>query len=84
LDHVESIVLATIRDRAPQYDGDLLLDTPLGPEGVGLDSIAILELILELEALTGTRLRDEDLTFESVATPRGLIGHLARKQGDQG
>ena len=48
---------------------DIQPDTPLGSNGLGIDSIGCLDLVLELERQTGIRLRDETLTAESLATP---------------
>jgi acyl carrier protein len=56
-------------------------DTPLGPEGLGIDSIGCLDILLELERRTGIGLRDESLTAESLATPRSLVDHLLAAEG---
>ncbi len=56
-------------------------DTPLGPEGLGIDSIGCLDILLELERRTGIGLRDESLTAESLATPRSLVDHLLAADG---
>jgi len=69
-------VLAVIAEQAGVVDGPLRVNTPLGPGGLGLDSIAILELILELEHRTGLHLRDENLTAEALSTPGSLIRYL--------
>lgn len=56
-------------------------DTPLGPEGLGIDSIGCLDILLELERRTGIVLRDETLTAESLATPRSVVDHLLAAAG---
>ena len=73
---IAAVVFEVVRRRAPIFVGPLQVGTPLGADGVGLDSIALLELILELEQRTGIRLRDENLTLETLATPGSLIRHL--------
>ena len=42
-----------LRSRAPLAGGALPDDLPLGPGGLGLDSIALVELLLELEGRFG-------------------------------
>jgi acyl carrier protein len=66
-------VFAVIEQQVPSFDRTLSLNTPLGPEGLGLDSLAILEVVLELERRTGISLRDENLTAEALSTPASLI-----------
>jgi acyl carrier protein len=45
--------------------------------GLELDSISFLDLILEIEAKLGLRLRSEELTGEAVLTVGGLVRHVA-------
>ncbi len=79
------IVLEVVRSRAAHFYGELGLETPLGPDGLGIDSIGVLEIILELEEQTGIILRDETITAETLATPRSLIEHLAASErGEHG
>jgi acyl carrier protein len=66
-------VFAVIRDQAATPEMEIRPDTPLGPDGLGIDSVGCLEIVLELERRTGRPLRDENLTAESLATPAGLI-----------
>lgn len=73
---IPSLVIGAVEKRAAGYAGKIGLETPLGPDGVGLDSIACLELLLELEHQTGCRLREEDMTEDALATVGGLIAHL--------
>jgi acyl carrier protein len=72
------IVLEVVRAQASTLPDEVREDTPLGPGGLGIDSIGCLELVLELERCTGIVLRDEQLTAESLATPGSLIDHLQR------
>ncbi|MBM4020991.1 MAG: acyl carrier protein [Planctomycetes bacterium] len=72
------VVLEVVRAQAPVSTAVVDEDSPLGPGGLGIDSIGCLELVLELERRTGIALRDESLTAETFATPRNLIDHLAR------
>ena len=53
----EAIVRAL---RLPMAPGDIQDDVPLfGPDGLGLDSIDVLELVLELERSFGVKITDE-------------------------
>ena len=53
----EAIVRAL---RLPMAPGDIQADVPLfGPDGLGLDSIDVLELVLELERSFGVKITDE-------------------------
>jgi acyl carrier protein len=70
-------VIEVVRERAPGFAGDWSLETPLGPEGAGIDSVGCLEIILELEARTSIAIRDESLTAESLATIGSLVEYLA-------
>lgn len=50
----------------------------MGAEGLGLDSVACVELVLALERETGLELREDALTEETLATPRGLVRCLTQ------
>lgn len=53
----EAIVRAL---RLPMAPGEIQDDVPLfGPDGLGLDSIDVLELVLELERSFGVKITDE-------------------------
>jgi acyl carrier protein len=75
-------VYGVIRSQAATPAAVIQADTPLGSEGLGIDSVGCLEIVLELERQTGIPLRDEHLTAESLATPAGLIRLL--EQARQG
>ncbi len=66
-------VAAVIREQLTAPDAVITPDTPLGADGLGIDSVGCLELVLELERRTGLALRDEHLTAEALATPAGLV-----------
>ncbi|GGW39795.1 hypothetical protein GCM10011452_30200 [Gemmobacter lanyuensis] len=66
-------VLSAVARQMGQGTEDLTPETVLGPEGLGIDSIGLLELLLGIEAETGLPLRSETLTADALAT----IGHLA-------
>ncbi len=77
-DELLRITCDVVRGQAAGFAGAVEPDTPLGPEGLGIDSIGCLEIVLELEQRTGITLRDESLTAEAFATPASLADQLAR------
>jgi acyl carrier protein len=74
-------VLEVVRAQAAGFSGPIREDTPLGPDGLGIDSIGCLDIVLELEQRTGITLRDETLTAESLVTPGSLVEHLVSAAG---
>ncbi|MFM1904042.1 MAG: hypothetical protein RLZZ440_1942 [Planctomycetota bacterium] len=66
-------VTAVIREQMATPEAVIEPGTPLGADGLGIDSVGCLELVLELERRTGLALRDEHLTAEALATPAGLV-----------
>lgn len=77
-DELLRIACDVVRGQAGGSAGPVEPDTPLGPEGLGIDSIGCLEIVLELERRTGIALRDETLTAEAFATPASLADQVAR------
>ena len=74
-DQTAELVLGVIRSRIGPR-GDIPRETPLFEGGLGLDSIGMLELLLEIEAVCGRRLREESLTEEAVASVGSLIAYV--------
>lgn len=74
---IEEAVLDLVRARAPRARerGDLPGDLRLGAGGLGLDSIALVELLLECEERFGVPVAAE-LLEGPVLTLGGLIAHL--------
>lgn len=73
---LEAAVMQAVREVAPGYGGPLDPATPLGSEGVGLDSVGFLELVLAVEKCSGVHLRDASLTATALASPGSLVRHL--------
>jgi acyl carrier protein len=79
---VENEVLDLLRSRAPLAQGrdELPDDLRLGPGGLGLDSISLVELLLECERRLG--LRDVAGLLEGPPLTVGLlISHLRTPAG---
>ncbi len=70
--------LAILRDVTRDDDVVTDLDVPLFDSGL-LDSLAVVTLILELEAAFGLVVSPADLDRESWATPRALVADVERR-----
>ena len=71
--------------RLPMSPSDIGDDVQLfGPDGLGLDSIDVLELVLELERSFGVQIKDEDTgakVLRSVNTIAAYIESTRQKAG---
>jgi acyl carrier protein len=63
---------------APAAIGD---DQPLFGEGLGLDSIDALELVLGIEQEFGVKVEDEEVGQEALASVASLADFVASKRG---
>ncbi|WP_417264330.1 acyl carrier protein [Celeribacter sp.] len=70
---LKDIILNAVAKAAKVNTDQLNDSTKLGASGLGLDSIATLELLLTIEAETDVRLRTESLTGDDLATVGGLV-----------
>jgi acyl carrier protein len=61
------------RGRPVQPDDDL--------EAAGLDSMALLKVLLFIEAEFGFWMPDEDLVKENITSPRALANYICRRRG---
>lgn len=68
-------VIARHTHHAP---GDLDASTKLFADGLGLDSIELLEILLEMEVLAGVRLRESDIDSRAFATIGSLASYVSR------
>lgn len=71
-DRIRRVIVEQLRleDTDPASIGD---DAPLfGPEGLGLDSVDALELVVALEKEFGVRIEDRDVDQESLSSVRRL------------
>jgi acyl carrier protein len=67
-------------ERTPESIGD---GEPLfGPEGLGLDSIDALELVLGVEQELGVQIGNEEVATEALASIEQLAGFLREKHPD--
>ena len=77
---IDSIVQEIVQARAsrPIAAGELLGDVPIGAEGLGLDSIAIAEVLLDCQERFGVNVASL-LEEEQPLTLRRLIAHLRQE-----
>ena len=61
------------RGRSVQPDDDF--------ERMGIDSMALLKVLLFVEAEFGFWMPDEDLVAENLASPRALANYICRRRG---
>jgi len=50
-------------------------------ESMGIDSMALLKILLFVEAEFGFWMPDEDLVAENLASPRALARYICRRRG---
>ena len=50
-------------------------------EAAGVDSMALLKILLHIEAEYGFWMPDEDLVAENLASPRALAHYICRRRG---
>lgn len=67
--------------RLPISPLDIADDTPLFGEGLGLDSIDVLELVLELERSFGVQIRDEQTGKEVLRSVDTIAAFVIRERG---
>jgi acyl carrier protein len=74
----EAIVRSLHLPMAPQ---DISDDIPLFVEGLGLDSIDVLELVLELERTFNLKITDEQLAKRSLRTVSAIVQFIEQARG---
>ena len=74
-------LLATLAGLAPSFDGAIGDDTPLTDGGLGLDSLAVLELVGAIEERLGVTIDENDITREHFETAACLLRLLEARLG---
>ncbi len=77
-EELKLMVYEVIQNIANKSDTLIQADTQLGAEGLGIDSVDFLEIVLELERRTGITIRDEQLTADTLATAGNIIRLLEK------
>jgi acyl carrier protein len=65
----------------PDAIGD---DQPLFGEGLGLDSVDALELVVAIEKRFGTKIHTDDIDPEAFASPSSLLGFIKKQRAEAG
>ena len=74
-------LLATLAGLAPSFDGAIGGDTPLTDGGLGLDSLAVIELVGAIEERLGVTIDENDITREHFETAARLLRLLEARLG---
>jgi acyl carrier protein len=79
----EDIKQAIVRSlRLPITAAEIADDTPLFGEGLGLDSIDVLELVLELERSFGVLIGDEKTGIEVLRSVDTIAAFILKQRAD--
>lgn len=70
----EAWLVGALRRRAPRFPGPITDATSITDEGLCLDSLALMDLLSEIEAALGVVLRDDDIHPANM----GTVGQLLR------
>ena len=62
---------------------DIKDDTPLFEEGLGLDSVDALELVLGLEQEFGLKIESDEMGKETLQTVQSIAAFVARKLAEK-
>jgi len=77
-ERIKSLLVDRLQlDMSSEEIGD---DDPLFGEGLGLDSIDALELVLGVEQEFGVKIEDEEIGQEALSSVQALAGFVASKQ----
>jgi acyl carrier protein len=68
--------------RLPMAVGDIGDSTPLFGEGLGLDSIDVLELVIEIERTFGAKIEDEQTGMEVLRSVDTIAAFITKSRGN--
>ena len=74
-------LVGTLARLAPDFAGPIRDETPLAEEGLGLDSVALIELVSATEEDLGVTVREDDITAEHFGTVERLLRFLEARRG---
>lgn len=80
-DEVMTFTVGALREMKFDVDG-VGADTVLGPLGVDLDSVAVVELTVRVEEAFGVRFREEDMEAMAAMTIGDFAAEVARRAPD--
>jgi acyl carrier protein len=68
--------------RLPMTVADIGDSTPLFGEGLGLDSIDVLELVIEIERTFGAKIEDEQTGMEVLRSVDSIAAFITRQRAN--
>jgi acyl carrier protein len=69
--------------RLPMAPSDIGDRTPLfGPDGIGLDSVDVLELVLELERSFGVTIEDQDTGMQALRSVDSIAEFIKARRAE--
>jgi acyl carrier protein len=72
-------LVATLTRLASTFEGEVSDDTPLADGGLCLDSLALTDLIGDIQTELGVTIEEEDISPETFGTVASLLEFLARR-----
>jgi acyl carrier protein len=68
--------------RLPMQPEEISDSVPLfGPDGLGLDSVDVLELVLELERSFGVTIEDQDTGMQALRSVDSIAAFIRERRG---
>ena len=78
----QEIKQAIVRSlRLPMSPDEIADDAPLfGPDGLGLDSVDVLELVLEIERSFGVKIEDQDTGMQALRSINSIADFIRARR----
>jgi acyl carrier protein len=75
---IRSFVIGIISEVTPSVTEDVSDDLPLGPGGLELESLVLVELLVQVEHEFGAKIADEDPAAQPTATLGQFVAAVER------
>ncbi|MFG2298609.1 acyl carrier protein [Streptomyces sp. NPDC048603] len=75
---IRSFVIGIISEISPDVTDDVSDDLPLGPGGLELESLALVELLVQVEHEFNAKIADEDPAAQPTATLGEFVAAVAQ------
>ncbi|MGA5700050.1 acyl carrier protein [Peterkaempfera bronchialis] len=77
---IRSFVIGIISEIDPEITEDVADDQPLGPGGLELESLALVELLVQVEHEYNVKIADEDPAAQPTATLGEFVAAVAQRR----